>query len=187
LLRELGLDPIVIPPNIDESIPQGAEPHRAAAELSRFKVEAVAADEPNSVIIAADTIVILGDRVLGKPSSKDEAASMLRDLVGNWHEVITGLTAMDTEADVAASSYERTKVHMRHLDEEAIAWYVSTGEPMDKAGAYGIQGIGSGIVDRIEGCFYNVVGLPVPRLCVLLEEALGFGTEPDAKPASKGR
>jgi septum formation protein len=178
LLRELGLDPVVIHPNIDESIPDGADPQVAATELSRMKASAVSADRSGSVIIAADTMVLFEGNVLGKPSSEDEALSMLGRLVGNWHEVVTGVTAMDVDANVMVSSSERTRVHMRQLDDEALEWYVSTGEPMDKAGAYGIQGIGSGIVDRVEGCFYNVVGLPVPRLCLLLEKDLGLGRTP---------
>jgi septum formation protein len=102
---------------------------------------------------------------------------MLGRLSGHWHEVITGITAIDEASGRTASSFERTRVHMRQLNEDAIAWYVSTQEPMDKAGAYGIQGIGSGIVDRVEGCFYNVVGLPIPRLCMLLEDELDLVAE----------
>ena len=177
LLRELGLAPVMIPPNIDETIPDGADPEEAAKELSAQKAVAVSSGETDSIIIAADTIVLIEGEVLGKPTSEADAREMLGRLAGNWHDVITGVTGIDVLSDVKASSFERTRVHMRPLAGNAIDWYVSTGEPMDKAGAYGIQGIGSGIVDRVEGCFYNVVGLPVPRLCVLLENNLGLARD----------
>jgi septum formation protein len=133
-----------------------------------FRITAVQAETADDLVLGADTIVVLKGRCLGKPTSQEEARRMLQALSGRWHQVFTGIAIKHRSKSVTAC--ERTKVHFRSLTDREIDAYISTGEPMDKAGAYGIQGIGAIFIDRIEGCFYNVMGLPVPRLALLLQE-----------------
>lgn len=125
------------------------------------------------VAIAADTLVVRGGQVFGKPSGPGDAVSILRQLSGSTHRVVTGLSLavhFDYESHLLRTA-EQTVVRFAKLTDEQINWYVSTGEPLDKAGAYGIQGYGSALVEGIEGCYYNVMGLPVHRLMALLQEA----------------
>lgn len=127
------------------------------------------------VAIAADTLVVRGGRVFGKPSGPSDAVAILRQLSGSTHRVVTGLSLavhFGRESHLLRAA-EQTAVRFAKLTDEQINWYVSTGEPLDKAGAYGIQGYGSALVEGIEGCYYNVMGLPVHRLMALLQEAAG--------------
>ncbi len=133
-----------------------------------FRITSAQAETAHDLVLGADTIVALKGVCLGKPADQEEARRMLQALSGRWHQVFTGIALRHRCKSVTA--YERTKVHFRSLTDREIDAYISTGEPMDKAGAYGIQGIGAIFVDRIEGCFYNVMGLPVPRLALLLQE-----------------
>lgn len=133
-----------------------------------FRITSAQAETADDLVLGADTIVVLKGVCLGKPADQEEARRMLQALSGRWHQVFTGIALRHRCKSVTA--YERTKVHFRSLTDREIDAYISTGEPMDKAGAYGIQGIGAIFVDRIEGCFYNVMGLPVPRLALLLQE-----------------
>lgn len=133
-----------------------------------FRITSAQAETADDLVLGADTIVVLKGVCLGKPAGQEEARRMLQALSGRWHQVFTGIALRHRCKSVTA--YERTKVHFRSLTDREIDAYISTGEPMDKAGAYGIQGIGAIFVDRIEGCFYNVMGLPVPRLALLLQE-----------------
>lgn len=171
LMRRIGLDCIVDPPDIDEdSIEPSAE---AAAVLSERKAKAVAPRHPDdAVIIAADTIVVCGGKVLGKPKSEKDAFGMLRLLSGKTHTVATGVTVL--QSGNALTRTERTDVTMRELGEAELYAYIATGEPMDKAGAYGIQERGALLVERVEGDFYNVMGLPV---CLLSKMLLPFGVD----------
>ena len=135
--------------------------------LSRAKAEEVAAlVDPDALVIAADTIVWLDGEILGKPHSEEQAFSMLRHLSGRDHEVYTGVTVLDGEGELCEA--ERSVVHFRKLSDEEIRHYIATGEPMDKAGAYGAQGKGALFVRAIEGDFFNVMGLPVCRLGQML-------------------
>ena len=138
-----------------------AEPAVAVARVSRRKALAVRR-EPEDIVVAADTIVVCGDRILGKPHSEAEAAAMLSMLSGRAHQVMTGVTVLRGEKSETFT--EVTELHFRPLTEQEISAYVSTGEPMDKAGAYGIQGGGALFCTRLEGDYYNVMGLPVCRL-----------------------
>lgn len=121
---------------------------------------------PDEIGLAADTIVVLGDRVLGKPSSREEAVEFLKKLSGFWHTVITGFSLLVNGRLV--SSYEESKVKFKRLTREEIDWYISTGEPLDKAGAYGVQGKGALFIERIEGDFFNVMGLPIGKIYDIL-------------------
>ena len=147
--------------DIDETMDSNAAPFDEVARVSRLKALAVPREE-NDVVIAADTIVVCGGRVLGKPHSEEEAASMLRLLSGRDHQVMTGVTVVTGET--CETFTEVTDIHFRELFEREIRAYVATGEPMDKAGAYGIQGGAALFCSRMVGDYYNVMGLPVCRL-----------------------
>lgn len=166
LLETLGLDFAVVPAKGEEIAPRGAGPAETVEALSRAKAEEVAKDFPNALIIAADTVVWAGGRILGKPKDETDAKAMLHLLSDNTHEVYTGVTAMYGDRTVVGS--ECTKVFFRKLSEDEIDRYVQTGEPMDKAGAYGIQGLASMFVVGLDGDYYNVMGLPICTLTVLL-------------------
>jgi septum formation protein len=140
---------------IDESLLPGERPRDYVTRLARQKAEAVAGD----LVLAADTTVVVDDELLGKPADAVEAAAMLRRLSGRAHEVITGICLRSSHGAIVDA--ESTRVWVAPLTEDEIAAYVSSGEPMDKAGAYGIQGLASKFVERIEGCYFNVMGLPV--------------------------
>ena len=170
ILTTLGLQFDVRRPDVDETLRPGEKADSAARRLAEEKATAVEAD-PDELVIAADTIVVLDGELLGKPSGPEEAAVMLGRLAGRCHDVITGL-AVRLGADTRSVT-ARTSVRFRSLDPAEIAAYVATGEPLDKAGAYGIQGYGSALVERIEGDFFNVMGLPVPALLALLH-ATGY-------------
>jgi septum formation protein len=146
-------------------MPQGAEPATLVEELSCQKAREVAGKSaPEDLVIGADTVVALGGTVLGKPGTPEKAVEMLRTLSGKAHQVYTGITLIQGGKEL--TRHACTTVQFRTMTEEEIAWYVSTGEPLDKAGAYGIQGKGARFIPRIEGDYSNVVGLP---LCLLGE------------------
>ncbi len=170
LLRGIGIDFKVIPSNTDESFDPGLMPEEIAQMLSYRKALSVAEYLKNdSIVIGADTIVVK-DGILGKPRNKEEAFEMLKNLQGNWHEVITGVTLIASVGFEYIKSFEKTRVKMRPLSDGEIESYISTGEPMDKAGAYGIQRVGALLIEKIEGCYFNVVGLPLHRLNSMLED-----------------
>lgn len=173
LLQGLGLSFTAIPSEVPETVEEGLAPGALVEELARRKAVAVAAElaEPeDKLVIGADTIVVLDGTVLGKPTDEAEARAMLAQLSGRWHEVFTGVAVVEPGTGRVESASERTGVKFRHLAPAEIAAYVATGEPLDKAGAYGVQGKGALLVERIEGCYYNVVGLPLVRLAGLLEK-----------------
>ena len=159
LLRAAGFAFVVRPASIDES----ATPHESAAalvqRLAAAKAAAVAIADPLDVVIGADTVVVLDGRILGKPRDDGDATAMLERLSGRGHEVLTGVAVR--QGGRAIVSVEETRVYFAPLRADEIAWYVASGEPRDKAGAYGIQGLASRFVERIEGSHANVVGLPV--------------------------
>ena len=169
LLEMLGMNFTVIPAKGEETVPAGAGPDETVRVQSLLKAAIVAADaDPEDVIIAADTIVWHNDKVLGKPRDEQEAARMLSALSGNTHQVYTGVTVR--KGDKILSKAECTNVKFRKLSGSEIDAYIATGEPMDKAGAYGIQGVACLFVEGIEGDFFNVMGLPVCRLGKMLKE-----------------
>lgn len=184
LLRQIGLRFDILPGEVDESVPEGMTPMEVCRALAVRKARAAARrwrlGDGEGLVLAADTIVVLGEEVLGKPADPPEAEAMLSRLAGRTHRVFTGVAVgrlsgrgegLDgpggfDELDVA---HEETKVWMRALTPAQIAAYVRSGEPLDKAGAYGVQGLGAVLVERLEGCYYNVVGLPLSRVCRMLE------------------
>ena len=156
---------------IDASLP----PYFTAEKLSLLKASDIAsklsAEGKEAVVIGADTIVVKDGEILTKPKDKDDAIRMLTLLSGKSHEVITGVTVIDTKTAKSESFYESTKVYFKKLTEDEILAYTETNEPYDKAGSYAIQGKGALLIEKIEGDYFNVVGLPVCRLsCVLKEE-----------------
>lgn len=153
--------------DIDEHMDPQKDPYREVGRVSREKAEAVAAD-PEDVVIAADTIVVCGNQVLGKPKDAQDAYRMLRLLSGCDHQVMTGMTVLHNGNPVVCT--EVTDIHFRDLCDKEIWNYIRTGEPMDKAGAYGIQGGAALFVQRISGDYYNVMGLPVCRLSQILRQ-----------------
>lgn len=165
LLQRVGLTFRVVVDEVDETIPPGAEPAAIVQELSRQKGAGVARRHPDHLVISADTIVVLDGHILGKPRDTDEAEHMLARLSGRWHRVHTGyaLTLLDHPEPVE-SDQECCEVRFHTLSAEQIRRYVSTGEPMDKAGAYGIQNLGALLVAELRGDYFTVMGLPVARL-----------------------
>lgn len=158
ILTTMGLSYIVDVSDVDESF--NADPETMVCELSRRKALAVSSKHKNAIVLAADTLVF-ADKVLGKPHDEAHAKEMLRMLSGNWHSVYTGVTIVDTATGKVLSKADQTRVHFVNLSEQEINEYVASKSPMDKAGAYGIQDQGGMFIDRIEGSYSNVVGLPM--------------------------
>jgi septum formation protein len=173
LLAACGMPFQVIPASIDEH-PLRDEPAAAyVRRLALAKAEAVAQRHPRAVVLGADTTVTIDGRLLGKPQGLDEARQMLRQLSGNMHEVLTGVAVLSLEMTGSAcaqraSEVVASRVLMRHLTEATIAWYLATGEPLDKAGAYAVQGLGAALIEWVEGSYTNVVGLPLTETLALL-------------------
>jgi septum formation protein len=177
LVGLLGIEYEVCPPGSEAPLPAAhPRPARLAMRLARAKALEVAAVRPGRIIVGADTIVAVGLRLLGKPRDAAEARAMLGELSGRPHRVITGLAVVDARRSpiITLAAAETTRVVFRPLRPEEIDAYVSIGEPMDKAGAYAVQGRGAILVDGISGDYTNVVGLPVPRLAEMLR---GLGVE----------
>lgn len=170
LLDLMGLTYTVETPDVDESF--SGRPSETVMEISRRKAAAVAARHSDSIIIAADTLVF-ADGALGKPHTPERAKEMLRSLAGNWHHVYTGITVINTRSGRILRNVDKTRVHLVSMTEQEIDAYVATGEPLDKAGAYGIQGMGGMFVDRIDGSYSNVVGLPMSMLRIMLAQIGG--------------
>lgn len=170
LLDLMGLTYTVETPDVDESF--SGRPSETVMEVSRRKAAAVAARHSDSIIIAADTLVF-ADGALGKPHTPERAKEMLRSLAGNWHHVYTGITVINTRSGRILRNVDKTRVHLVPMMEQEIDAYVATGEPLDKAGAYGIQGMGGMFVDRIDGSYSNVVGLPMSMLRIMLAQVGG--------------
>jgi len=164
LLEKTGLKFIADAAEIFEDHGRRMRPAELAKIISLEKAKAVAARHPGSIIIAADTFGMLDGRLLGKPRDQEEARDMLKRMSGRRHRVITGFTILDTATGKTVSKAVETRVYFRELGKEEIAAYAGTGEPLDKAGAYAIQGLGAQLVERIEGDYYNVIGLPLSAL-----------------------
>ncbi len=177
VLRQLGLEPEVIPSRVDEGYLPGETPEGHARRLAREKAEAVAAEYPDALVVAGDTIVVDGGTVLVKPTDEEDAVAMLLRLAGGTHRVLSGIAV--AAAGRVVSRLAQTQVTMRRYGEAEARAYAATGEPMDKAGGYGIQGLGAALVEEIHGDYYCVVGFPVPAFLACLHE-LGweyrFGT-----------
>lgn len=164
LLEQIGLEFEVCVSNFDEKENPNLTPHELARNLSLGKAKDVAPKYKNAIVISADTFVSFNGVVMSKPETKEKAKQMLRLLSGNTHPIITGFTILDTKTGKTISKSVETKVYMKKLTNEEIDEYIKTGEPLDKAGAYGIQERGAMFVEKIEGDYSNVVGLPLYEL-----------------------
>ena len=171
LLTSIGLAFDVIPSDVPEIHQPGESPEEYVARLSRDKAEVVAAKHPDAWIIAADTTVLLGDQLLEKPADADDAKRMLGLIAGKTHIVYSGVTLQNAARNWRETRVAESEVRMLPLDAREIEWYVSTGEPLDKAGAYAIQGVGAMFIDSIHGSYTNVVGLPLALLFQMLRRA----------------
>jgi septum formation protein len=168
LLRQIGVVFTSNPTHIDERVLPGEKPEVYARRVALDKAHIAAKKAKAGIVIAADTIVVLEDTILGKPSDDQDAVRMLTMLSGRTHRVITGVVVMDASTGRTLTRTSVTHVWFRDLTDDEIRSYVATGEPLDKAGAYGIQEKGALLVDKIEGCYFNVVGLPVSLLGEML-------------------
>ncbi|NLN65502.1 MAG: septum formation inhibitor Maf [Clostridiaceae bacterium] len=171
LLDQIGIPFTVFPCDVDETIDEDVTPCKCVEILSTRKAEYAArefSERLSTVVLAADTVVVLHGKILGKPKNRDEAFEMLSLLENKWHQVLTGITMIDVESGRRLVHVEKTKVKIRKLTADAIWNYIDSGEPLDKAGAYGIQGLGALLVEKLDGCYFNVVGLPLFSVSVML-------------------
>ena len=168
LLTRIGIEHEVIPAEVDESGNVPAEPGEHVRVLAERKALWVASRHPQALVLGADTVVYLENEILGKPSNFDHACRMIERLADSEHRVFTGIALAGPHGREVESSFEVTRVRFRPLDRKHIELYVSTGEPFDKAGAYGIQSFGATLVESVQGCYFNVMGLPLTRLISML-------------------
>lgn len=181
ILRTVGWPFEAWPVDIDEARQPDEEAVRYVERLATEKARAAAeARDAGSTIIGADTVVVIDAEILGKPRNEDDARRMLRQLSGQWHEVLTGVALIKAAPSEIRVAHETTQVKFAAMREDEIDWYVSSGEPLDKAGAYAIQGLGSRFIEGIRGDYFNVVGLPVRLLYQLVTE---FGSA--ARPSGR--
>ena len=178
LLGNMGLDFEIAVSDADETaVSRDVPPYMYVQELALLKAAAAAkqfVNDKEAIIIGADTIVVSGGKILGKPHDESEAFSMLKELSGNTHQVYTGYCVMRISDAYTVCENVCTDVTFKRLTDERISSYIATGEPMDKAGAYGIQGLGAMLIEKINGDYFNVVGLPVSMLADTLEKDFGF-------------
>ncbi|MBQ8144286.1 MAG: septum formation inhibitor Maf [Butyricicoccus sp.] len=170
LLGLIAADFSVCPADIDETMNAALSMHEQVADLSARKARAVAQEHPGAAVVGSDTVVVLDGVPLGKPVDEADAKRMLSALAGRAHEVVTGVALALPDGSVLQDATV-TRVRFAPLAEGEIDWYISTREPMDKAGAYGIQGLGARFIEGIEGDYYSVMGLPVRRLYEMLQES----------------
>ena len=170
LLEKIGLRFEVEPSNYEEDMLSALEPHELAQKISLEKAKVVASKHKNAIVIAADTFTIFGGQILGKPHTEKEARKMLETISGKSHSVITGFSIIDTGTSKTLSKSVETKIYIRKLTLAEIDAYVKSKEPLDKAGAYAIQGLGSVFVEKIEGDYFNVIGLPLSAFTEALKE-----------------
>ena len=171
LLKMLGVTFEPVPASIVEEKREGEEPADFARRIAKEKAFQVAERVKAEFVIAADTVVVIDGEVLGKPKDENEARRMLEKLSGRTHKVITAVALYKKESGELLLDHKETLVRFTVLSKAEIDWYIRTGEPMDKAGAYGIQGLGALFIERIDGCYTNVVGLPLPLLYQLAKRA----------------
>ena len=171
LLEKAGVEFSVVPSDYEEDMSLDMPAQELVKFLSKGKAEALRTTHPHALIIGADTLVVFEEHILGKPHTVDRAREMLHLLSGTVHSIFTGFTVIDSDTDKEFSKAIETKVWFRQLSEEDIDQYVATGEPLDRAGAYAIQGGGKIFVDHFEGDFSNAIGLPVNEVLTALREA----------------
>jgi septum formation protein len=173
LLAQVGISYLPDPARVDESVYPGEEAEAYVRRIALAKARETAGRHAAGLVIGADTVVVVDGDILGKPSSYEDAVRMLSMLSGRPHKVITGLALVDAATGRSAVGFEVTEVRLRELTKAEIEAYAATGEPMDKAGAYGIQGRAALFVEGVTGCFFNVVGLPLARLDRMLKDFKG--------------
>lgn len=175
ILREAGVVHRVIPSDADENISSALPPEKYVMELALLKGAAVAKNATkNDIVISADTVVVSEGEIMGKPKDFEDAKGMLMKLSGKWHSVLTGYCVINGADGAASVKYEETRVKFRDITEKEALRYIRSGECMDKAGGYGIQGKGRLLVERIDGDYFNVVGLPICALARMLKEDFGI-------------
>lgn len=172
ILENFGFSFKTIVKNIDETSDK-TRAEEKILEIAEKKARAAAIDFPDENIVGADTVVVVDGKILGKPKDEKEAFSMLKSLSGRSHEVITAFSFININKNISYSDYEITKVYFKNLTDDEINWYINTKEPMDKAGAYGIQGKGAFFVEKIEGDFFSVMGFPLGKFVRFLNKT-GF-------------
>ncbi|MCU0581145.1 MAG: Maf family protein [Syntrophales bacterium] len=170
LLQDLGLSFTVIPSGADETYRSGETPSAHVRRISRAKAMVVAADYPEAWVLGADTIVVIGGEVLGKPKDREDARRMLRRLSGREHHVFTGFTILRKSVSVLYRKTVRSTVVFRPIEEDELQWYINTDEPYDKAGGYAVQEKGGLFAKRIRGSYSNVIGLPVSEVFEILKK-----------------
>ncbi len=173
LLDLLRLDFEVVPPKIDEAHRPEEGPEEYVQRLALEKAQAVMEQGHNGLILGADTVVVLDGKIIGKPKDKDDAFVIIKRLAGRIHMVYTGLVLYEPKQDIEIVDYAKTMVKMSALKNHEVENYIETREPLDKAGAYGIQGIGGSLIEEVKGCYFNVVGLPLSLLRRMLND-LGY-------------
>lgn len=170
ILKKIGIPFEIIPTNYEEDMTLDLPPAELVKHLSQNKAKEVTKTQKNTIIIAADTIIAFKNQILGKPKSKQDAINTLKKLSNNNHSVFTGFTIIDTETNKSISRSVETKVFFKNLSDETITNYVASGEPLDKAGSYAIQSLGAVLVDKIEGDYFNIMGLPLSVLVDSLQK-----------------
>jgi septum formation protein len=171
ILRTVGWPFETFPVDVDESRNRGEGAQAYVERLACEKAGAAAPNFPSRIVLGADTVVVVDNEILGKPEDESQARRMLRDLGGRWHQVLTGVALIGITNDNAIVAHAATEVKFAMMGDAEIDWYVSTGEPMDKAGAYAIQGLGARFIEEIKGEYFNVMGLPVRLLYDLITRA----------------
>ena len=171
LIGRLGVPFEICPADVDESTVRESDPEKTVLALSALKAEAVQKTHPEDLVLGSDTVVAVDGKILGKPRSREEAAEMLALLSGREHLVFSGVTLIHKNKKISRAV--STKVHFAKLTKEEISWYLDSGEPFDKAGAYGIQGLGGLFVTHIEGDYNAVVGLPLQAVYEMLKTEFG--------------
>lgn len=180
LLKNIGIQAEIVPANVDESALSSLPPEKMVTQLALLKASDVARSfGRNTYVIAADTVVVMNGEIFGKPQNIADARRMLNALSGNTHSVYTGFCVINCSDSTAVARYEKTDVTFCKLSDAEIDAYIKTREPMDKAGSYGIQGKGSIFIEKIEGDYFNVVGLPVCALSKLLRDEFGINVLKD--------
>ncbi len=170
ILAKTGLPFKVVVSNFEEDLGLKLSPKKLAIKMARGKAEAVAKRHKDAIIIGADTFIIFGKELLGKPHTAARAKQMLTKLSGKWHDIITGFVILDSKSGRSVEKVVSTRVHLRKADAEEIDAYVKTGEPLQVAGGYAIQGRAGALIDKIEGDYWNIVGLPLSNLVVALRK-----------------
>lgn len=173
ILETMGVSFEIDVADVDESVSDDFSPVEAVCEISKRKAQRIAERHgEDEIVISADTVVVIDGKIIGKPKDKEDAFCILKNLSGRTHEVYTGFTVCANGK--TKTDFEVTKVHFKELCDDDIRRYIETGEPMDKAGAYGIQQKGNLFVDYIHGDYYNVVGFPISKICVTIRELFGI-------------